>query len=162
MVRSDLAGSGVMFTLDTESGFDRVVLITAIYGLGENIVQGVVNPDEYVVFKPTLRGDLPAPRVEGDRAWSTTRAAGRATRNVPVPEALRRAVRALAATRSLELARYGRRDRGALQRRAPASAAPMDIEWAKDGRTSELFIVQARPETAHSQRDAAKLVEPTA
>ena len=155
MVRSDLAGSGVLFTLDTESGFDGVVFITAIYGLGENIVQGVVNPDEYIVFKPTLRGDLPAARSK-EIAMVYDEGGGRAVRNVPVPEALRRQF-VLTREETIELARYAI----AIEKHYSARAGeprPMDIEWAKDGRSGELFIVQARPETTHSQRDTAKLV----
>jgi pyruvate,water dikinase len=155
MVRSDLAGSGVLFTLDTESGFDRVVLITAIYGLGENIVQGVVNPDEYVVFKPTL-AEISRRLGSKELAMVYDEGGGRATRNVPVREALRRQF-VLSRAETVELARYA----VAIERHYSARAGqarPMDIEWAKDGRSGELFIVQARPETAHSQRDTAKLV----
>ena len=89
MVRSDRAGSGVLFTLDTESGFDRVVLITAIYGLGENIVQGVTNPDEYVVFKPT-RTEISRRLGSKEVAMIYDEGGSKAVRNVVVPEALRR------------------------------------------------------------------------
>jgi pyruvate,water dikinase len=155
MVRSDQAGSGVLFTLDTESGFDRVVLITAIYGLGENIVQGVVNPDEYVVFKPTL-AEISRRLGSKEIAMVYDEGGGRATRNVPVPEVLRRQF-VLSREETVELARYAVAIEEHYSARA-GEARPMDIEWAKDGRTGELFIVQARPETAHSQRDSAKLV----
>ena len=155
MVRSDLAGSGVLFTLDTESGFDRVVLITAIYGLGENIVQGVVNPDEYVVFKPTL-AEISRRIGSKEIAMVYDVGGGRATRNVPVPEALRREF-VLSREETVELARYAVAIEEHYSARAGAPR-PMDIEWAKDGRSGELFIVQARPETTHSQRDAAKIV----
>jgi pyruvate,water dikinase len=155
MIRSDQAGAGVIFTLDTETGFDRVVLITAIYGLGENIVQGVTNPDEYVVFKPTM-AEISRRLGSKEIAMVYDETGGRSTRNVSVPESLRRQF-VLTPEESVALARqavaiethYGRR---AGERR------PMDIEWAKDGKSGELFIVQARPETAHSQRDLAKLV----
>jgi len=155
MVRSDLAGSGVLFTLDTESGFDRVVFITAIYGLGENIVQGVVNPDEYIVFKPTL-AEISRRLGSKEIAMVYDEGGGRATRNVPVREALRRQF-VLSREETVELARYAI----AIEKHYSARAGqprPMDIEWAKDGRSGQLFIVQARPETAHSQSDAAKLV----
>jgi pyruvate,water dikinase len=155
MVRSDLAGSGVLFTLDTESGFDKVVLITAVYGLGENIVQGVVNPDEYVVFKPTL---AVISRRLGSKeiAMVYDEGGGRATRNVAVPEALRRQF-VLSREETVELARQAVAIETHYTARAGAPR-PMDIEWAKDGRSGELFIVQARPETTHSQSDAAKIV----
>lgn len=150
MVRSDLSGSGVMFSIDTESGFDKVVLINAAWGLGENIVQGTVNPDEYQVFKPLLSkanlipilekkvGDKEVKMVYGDRHMPT--------RNVPTSRAERSAF-VLNDKEILQLAhwaciieeQYG---------------CPMDMEWAKDGITDELFIVQARPETVHSRRDA--------
>ena len=105
MVRSDLAGSGVMFTLDTESGFDRVVFITAIYGLGENIVQGVANPDEYLVFKPTM-AEISRRLGSKEIAMVYDPGGGRGTRNVAVPEALRRQY-VLSPEEVLELARYG-------------------------------------------------------
>lgn len=155
MVRSDQAGSGVIFTLDTESGFDKVVFITAIYGLGENIVQGVANPDEYLVFKPTMKE---ISRLLGSKeiAMVYDVGGGRATRNVAVPEALRRQF-VLSAEETCELARYAVTIEEHYSKRA-GERRPMDIEWAKDGTTQELYIVQARPETAHSQRDMAKLV----
>lgn len=151
MVRSDVGGSGVMFTIDTESGFNKVVLINAAWGLGENIVQGTVNPDEYQVFKPLLSdtnlvpilekkcGDKTIKMIYGDQDMPT--------RNVPTSK-VERASFVLRDDEILQLARwactieehYGR---------------PMDIEWAKDGVKGALFIVQARPETVHSRRDAA-------
>jgi pyruvate,water dikinase len=155
MVRSDQAGSGVIFTLDTESGFDGVVLITAIYGLGENIVQGVVNPDEHVVFKATL-AEISRRLGSKEVAMVYDEGGGRGTRNVAVPEALRRQF-VLTHEEAVELARQAI----AIEKHYSESAGerrPMDIEWAKDGPSGELFIVQARPETAHSQRDLAKLV----
>jgi pyruvate,water dikinase len=155
MIRSDLAGAGVVFTLDTESGFDRVVLITAIYGLGENIVQGVTNPDEYVVFKPTL-AEISRRLGSKEIAMVYDETGGKSTRNVPVPESLRRQF-VLTPEESVTLARQAIAIEAHYGRRAGAPR-PMDIEWAKDGRSGELFIVQARPETAHSQRDHAKLV----
>jgi len=155
MVRSDQAGAGVLFTLDTESGFDQVVLITAIYGLGENIVQGVTNPDEYVVFKPTGRE---IGRRLGSKEIKMIYDVGgsRSVRNVSVPEALRSQF-VLTRDETAELARQAI----AIEKHYSARAGewrPMDIEWAKDGPSGKLFIVQARPETTHSQRDVAKLV----
>jgi len=151
MVRSDLASSGVMFTLDTESGFREAVLITAAWGLGENVVQGAVNPDEFLVFKPTLAsGHRPIiKRQLGSKAmrmiYTHDSLAGRSTRNIEVPPDERHRF-CISDDEVLELARqavtieehYGR---------------PMDIEWAKDGNTGELFIVQARPETVQTQTD---------
>jgi len=155
MVRSDRAGAGVIFTLDTESGFDRVVLITANYGLGENVVQGMVNPDEYLVFKPTL-AEISRRLGSKEIAMVYDEGGGRGTRNLAVPEELRDQF-VLSREESVELARYAI----AIEQHYSARAGerrPMDIEWAKDGRTGELFIVQARPETAHAQRDRTKLV----
>ena len=154
MVRSDLASSGVMFTLDTETGFREVVLVNASYGLGENIVQGAVNPDEYLVFKPTLRAGF-RPILEktlGNKEMKLVYAdgGGRMTRNLPVPAADRGRF-ALGDDDILERARWA----CAIEQHYSTKlgrATPMDIEWAKDGRTAELFIVQARPETVQSQR----------
>ncbi|MDP1644010.1 MAG: phosphoenolpyruvate synthase [Thiobacillus sp.] len=140
MVRSDIACSGVLFTLDTESGFRDVVFITAAYGLGETVVQGSVNPDEFYVHKPMLAQGFPAVvrRELGEKAIRMVWRDG-ATVIEDTPLALRQQF-ALTDPEVLELARqavtiethYGR---------------PMDVEWAKDGETGELFIVQARPET---------------
>ncbi len=155
MVRSDLASSGVMFTIDTESGFEDVVFITAAYGLGENIVQGLVNPDEYYVFKPTLK-DNNRPIINktlGEKAIKMIYGRGDSrvlTRNVEVPEAERKSF-CINDEEILQLARYAvtieDHYSGKNEKRSP-----MDIEWAKDGETGELFIVQARPETVQSQR----------
>ncbi|MEX1098016.1 MAG: phosphoenolpyruvate synthase, partial [Planctomycetales bacterium] len=154
MVRSDLASSGVMFSLDTETGFRDVVLINAAWGLGENVVQGTVNPDEYVVFKPTLReGFRPIlKRRMGSKEFKLVYDTGgsRMTRNVPVaPEDRRRF--ALDEEDILTLARWTCRieEHYSEKRGQPT---PMDMEWAKDGRTGELFIVQARPETVQALR----------
>ncbi len=153
MVRADLAGAGVMFSIDTETGFDKVVLINAAWGLGENVVQGAVDPDEYQVFKPLLAEPGLVPIVEkrrGAKARKMLYASGeRPTRNVPTAEAEREAF-VLTDDEVLRLARW-----------ACAIEAhygmPMDMEWAKDGRTGELFIVQARPETVQSRRAAGAL-----
>ena len=149
MVRSDLGASGVMFTLDTDSGFRDVVLITASWGLGETVVQGAVNPDEFYVFKPALReGHWPiVRRTLGGKAVKMTYAeaghAGERVRTVEVP-AEDRARYCLSDQDVIELARqalvieqhYG---------------APMDIEWGKDGQTGKIYILQARPETVQSR-----------
>jgi len=155
MVRSDRAGSGVLFTLDTETGFDRVVLITAIYGLGENIVQGVTNPDEYVVFKPT-RTEISRRLGSKEIAMVYDEGGSKAVRNVVVPEALRRQF-VLSPAETVELATQAIAIEKHYSERA-GERRPMDIEWAKDGASGELFIVQARPETAHARRDVAKIV----
>ena len=152
MVRSDLASSGVMFSLDTESGFRDVVFITGAYGLGENVVQGAVDPDEFYVHKPTLAIGHRAVlrRLLGDKGVKMIFVEGgtkTTVRNVPTPK-VDRARFCLSDTEVLELAdsavaienHYGR---------------PMDMEWAKDGLDGKLYIVQARPETVASQRQAS-------
>jgi pyruvate, water dikinase len=152
MVRSDLGGAGVMFSIDTETGFDKVVLINASWGLGENVVQGTVDPDEYQVFKPLLSQPSLVPIVEkklGDKAQKLiyAQAGQHPTRNVPTSKVERTAF-VLSDAEILTLSRwacaiedhYGR---------------PMDIEWARDGETGELFIVQARPETVQSRKEAS-------
>jgi pyruvate,water dikinase len=154
MVRADLGASGVMFSIDTESGFRDAVLINAAYGLGENVVQGTVNPDEFYVFKPTLlAGFRPIlKKALGSKEFKMVYDVGgsKMTKNVPVPPEARRRF-AIEDDDILTLAhwaciieqhyskQYGR-------------PTPMDMEWAKDGKTGELFIVQARPETVQSQR----------
>ncbi|MFQ6539042.1 MULTISPECIES: phosphoenolpyruvate synthase [Aphanothece] len=169
MVRSDLAASGVMFSIDTETGFRDAVLLTAAYGLGENVVQGAVNPDEYLIFKPTLeQGFEPivhrrlgskAIRMVYADALPTADGGGEpgntATCNVPVPEAERRRY-AITDAEALQLARWACTiERHYSARRGVPT--PMDIEWAKDGTTGELFILQARPETVESRRSASVL-----
>jgi pyruvate,water dikinase len=153
MVRSDLAASGTMFTIDTETGFRDAILINAAWGLGENVVQGAVNPDEYCVFKPTLRlGFRPILRKKaGSKEFKMIydEGGGKMVKNVPVPVEDR--VRfALSDDDILHLARWACiiEDHYSLKNGHPT---PMDIEWAKDGHSGELFIVQARPETVHSQ-----------
>jgi len=148
MVRSDVGGAGVMFSIDTESGFDKVVLINAAWGLGENVVQGTIDPDEYIVFKPLLSDETLAPIVEkkcGEKAQKMIYAAQgeRPTRNVPTSKA-ERAAFVLDDDGILTLARWACVI-------AQHYDMPMDMEWAKDGETGELFIVQARPETVQSQ-----------
>jgi pyruvate,water dikinase len=159
MVRSDLSASGVMFTLDTETGFRDVVFINASYGLGENVVKGAVNPDEFCVFKPALAaGKRPIiKRQLGDKAmklvYARDPAAGFSTRNVPVPEDERRHF-ALSDDDILELARYAMRIEAHYSQLA-GRPMPMDIEWAKDGQSGELFIVQARPETVRTRESVS-------
>ena len=153
MVRSDLATSGVMFTLDTESGFRDAVLINAAYGLGENVVQGSVNPDEYYVFKPTLKQGF-APilqKVLGNKEFKLIYdiGGGKMVKNVPVsPDD--RARFAISDDEILTLARWACiiEDHYSVKK---GRECPMDIEWAKDGNAGELFIVQARPETVRSR-----------
>jgi pyruvate, water dikinase len=155
MVRSDLSGSGVMFSLDTESGFRDVVLINAAWGLGESVVQGTVNPDEYYVFKPTLaEGFRPIlQRTAGSKEFKLVYDEGgsRLVRSVPVP-AEERARFVLSEDEILTLARWAALVEDHYARRR-GEDSPMDMEWAKDGRTGELFLLQARPETVHARRD---------
>ncbi len=159
MVRSDSACSGVMFSIDTETGFRDVVYITAVYGLGENVVQGIVNPDEYYVFKPTLKkGKRPIiGKKMGDREIKLVYAEGsKKTKNVPISDEERYRY-ILSDDEILQLARWA----CIIEEHYSTEAGrymPMDIEWAKDGDginvgTGKLFIVQARPETVHSQRN---------
>lgn len=155
MVRSDLGSAGVMFTIDTETGFRDAVLINAAYGLGENVVLGSVNPDEYYVFKPTLKlGFKPVlQKRAGSKEFKLIYDTGgsRMVKNVPVPPG-DRARFALSDDDILQLARWACiiEDHYTAKR---GQATPMDIEWAKDGRTGELFIVQARPETVQAQKN---------
>ena len=155
MVRSDLASSGVMFSIDTESGFKDAVYITGAWGLGENVVQGAVSPDEYYVFKPTLKlGFKPViMRKTGEKAIKMvyTDDAKSPTKNVDVPLSDRRRL-VVTDDELLSLARMAMVIEDHYSARA-GYLKPMDIEWAKDGVTDELFIVQARPETVHSQKD---------
>jgi pyruvate,water dikinase len=154
MVRSDIGGSGVMFSIDAESGFDKIVLINAAWGLGENVVQGTVTPDEFQVYKPFLDNDDRLPIVakalgakEKKMIYSTAR--DETIRNVPTSKAERGSF-VLSDPEVISLARmattiekhYGR---------------PMDMEWARDGITGQLFIVQARPETVQSRLDSGNL-----
>jgi pyruvate,water dikinase len=154
MVRSDLASSGVMFTLDTESGFRDVVFITGSYGLGENIVQGAVDPDEFYVHKPAYAAGHRAVlrRLLGDKAIKMIFAEGgtrHTTRNIPVPDADRERY-CLTDAEVLQLAGHAITIENHYRR-------PMDIEWAKDGTDGQLYLVQARPETVASRREAAVL-----
>jgi pyruvate, water dikinase len=160
MVRSDKASSGVMFTLDTESGFRDVVTVSATYGLGEFIVQGVVSPDEWTVFKPTLGTGHPSiiGRRLGTKEVRLVYADGsKATRSEPTP-AEERARFCLTDDDVLTLARWG----CLIEDHYSALAGhprPMDIEWAKDGVTGDLIVLQARPETVHSAKSRAAVAE---
>lgn len=159
MVRSDLSCSGVMFSIDTETGFQDAVFLTGAWGLGENVVQGAVNPDEWYVFKPTLmQGFKPIiMKHVGGKAIKMiyTTDAKAPTKNVAVPEEDRRRL-VLSDEEVVSLARMA----CAIEEHYSAHRGqftPMDIEWAKDGQTGELFIVQARPETVHSLKDLTVL-----
>ncbi|CAM5361993.1 phosphoenolpyruvate synthase [Eoetvoesiella caeni] len=149
MVRSDKGSAGVMFTLDTESGFDNVVFITSSYGLGETVVQGAVNPDEFYVFKPTLEsGHYPIiSRRIGSKLlkmeFDPARTAGVAVRTVDVPVSERNRY-SLSDEEVIELARYAVIIEKHYKR-------PMDIEWGRDGIDGKIYILQARPETVKSQ-----------
>ena len=155
MVHSDRGGAGVMFSIDTETGFDRLVLINAAWGLGENVVQGAVDPDEYEVFKPFLANPALTPIVEkklGGKAQKMIYGAAgddKPTRNVSTSKA-ERARFVLDDADILQLARWACTIEAHYGR-------PMDMEWAKDGDTGELFVVQARPETVQSRRGMAAL-----
>ncbi len=155
MVRSDRASSGVIFTLDTETGFRDTVLVTGAWGLGENVVQGAVNPDEFTVFKPTLRqGFRPIVRRKlGEKKIKMIYGTGTSkhlTRNLEVPKEERRRF-CLTDDEVLELARQALLIEEHYAKRA-GHDVPMDIEWAKDGVSGELFMVQARPETVESRK----------
>ncbi|MGQ3686010.1 MAG: phosphoenolpyruvate synthase [Candidatus Loosdrechtia sp.] len=152
MVRADKAGAGVIFSIDTETGFPNVVVINASWGLGENVVKGAVTPDEYEVFKPLLNNEKLKPIIQkelGIKEKKMIYTEGRHTQNVDTTKEERMSF-VLEDEEILKLARwtciiekhYGR---------------PMDLEWAKDGVLGELFIVQARPETVHSRKTATTL-----
>ncbi|MEM8856028.1 MAG: phosphoenolpyruvate synthase, partial [Pseudomonadota bacterium] len=153
MVRSDTGGSGVMFSIDPESGFDKVVVINAAWGLGETVVQGVVDPDEYAVFKPLLGTDGKVPIVEKARGKKAVKmiygADGKGTRTVPTSRR-ERSQFVLSDDEIMTLARWA-------MRIETHYATPMDIEWARDGEDGPLFIVQARPETVRSREDQGVL-----
>ncbi len=151
MVRSDLASSGVMFSIDTESGFQGAVYITGAYGLGENVVQGTINPDQFYVFKPTLKegfkpilekkiGSKEKRMIYGEHGTEQQQVSEEDKKKFVIND-----------DEILTLARWAHIIEEHYQK-------PMDIEWAKDGNTGELFIVQARPETVHSQKDMALLI----
>jgi pyruvate,water dikinase len=155
MVRADIGAAGVMFTLDTESGFRDVVFITASWGLGEMVVQGAVNPDEFYVHKPTLRAGRPAVlrRQLGSKAlrmvYDPDGDSGRRVHTEAVPLDLQRRF-CLSDQEVMELARQALVIEGHYGR-------PMDIEWGKDGETGRLYILQARPETVKSRTSATRM-----
>ena len=155
MVRSDLGASGVMFTLDTESGFDQVVFITSSYGLGETVVQGAVNPDEFYVYKPNLAAERPAilRKSLGAKAvrmvFAANERAGQSTATVDVAEDDRRRF-SITDAEAHELAGYAVTIEKHYGR-------PMDIEWGRDGVDGKLYILQARPETVKSRESAGNL-----
>jgi pyruvate,water dikinase len=156
MVRSDIGASGVIFSIDTESGFKDVVLITSSYGLGETVVQGTVNPDEFYVFKPTLKTGF-KPIVQKKLGTKEikmiySKKGIDPTEIKPVPKAQREAF-SITDDETITLAKWA----CIIEDHYSAEAGyfkPMDIEWGRDGKTGELFILQARPETVQSQKDA--------
>jgi len=152
LVRAGQGAAGVMFTIDTESGCSDLVLLNAVYGFGESLVQGAVNPDELLVFKPTLAQGYPAilSRRLGSKAQRLVADPRGGLQLEPVPEALQQRC-ALSDEDALQLARWGVliEQHTSLRRGSPT---PMDIEWARDGLSGELFILQARPETVQSRR----------
>ncbi|HTQ04731.1 MAG TPA: phosphoenolpyruvate synthase [Polyangiaceae bacterium] len=157
MVRSDLGSAGVIFTLDTESGFRDVVVLTGAFGLGETVVQGRVDPDEFWVHKPTLAKGYPAiiRRELGEKDVCLVYGAGGASvTEERVPED-KRGTPVLSDDEILTLARWAVRIEQHYSERA-GHPTPMDIEWAKDGRSGQLFVVQARPETVHTQSGPPK------
>lgn len=155
MVRSDLASSGIMFSIDTETGFRDVVIINSSYGLGENIVQGAVNPDEFIVFKPTLKlGKKPIiSKVLGEKAIKMVydKQGNKPTKNISVEQTERQKF-SITDMQVLKLAEWAVLIEEHYSKKA-GHYKPMDMEWALDGVTNELFIVQARPETVQSQKN---------
>ena len=154
MVRSDLAGSGVMFSIDTETGFPGVAVISAAWGLGETVVQGTVDPDKYIVFKPLLDDPRYRPIIEKTRGGKERKlvyGSGGSARTAIVETTQReRQALVLGDDEILELGRWA----ATVERHY---GRPMDMEWAKDGETSEIYMVQARPETVQSARRSAVL-----
>src|SRR6056297_1438169 len=153
MARADLAGSGVMFSIDTETGFPRSVLITGAWGLGETVVQGMVDPDEYHVFKPLLEDPQLRPIVSkhlGGKDQKMVYGGGKSETKLVDTKQDERARFVLTDDEILQLARWA----AAIEAHYGQA---MDMEWAKDGETDELFIVQARPETVQSQKEADTL-----
>ena len=153
MVRSDRASAGVMFSIDTETGFPDAAIITAAWGLGENVVQGTVNPDQYTVFKPLLKDGLQPiiEKVKGSKEKKMIYATegSETIKNIDTSGKERQAF-VLSNEEILQLARWAVAIESHYDK-------PMDMEWAKDGDTDELYIVQARPETVQSQRSASSL-----
>ncbi|MBU0636363.1 phosphoenolpyruvate synthase [Candidatus Micrarchaeota archaeon] len=154
MVRSDLASSGVLFTLDTETGFENAIIINASYGLGESIVKGIVNPDQFILFKPILekRKNALLSKKKGEKRTKIVYAQGekQSTKSVPVSSQEQKQY-CISEQEALQLGQWGLEIEKYYSKKA-GHRKPMDIEWAKDGKTNQLFIVQARPETVQSQR----------
>lgn len=159
MVRSDISSSGVAFTIDTETGFDKVILINGIYGLGEFIVQGKVIPDEFIVFKPTLEDDSKNPIIDKNIGKKNIKLIyakdGVKQKKVSLREEQKFCI---TDTEAIKLAKWCLQIEKYFSTKHGHSQA-MDIEWAKDGKTGELFIVQARPETVISGEDKNVLKE---
>jgi len=159
MVRSDLSSSGVAFTIDTETGFDKVIVLNGIYGLGEFIVQGKVIPDEFIIFKPTLENGSKNPIIGKDVGKKNIKLVyakdGTKQEKVSLQDQQKFCITNEEAVKlakwCLQIEKYFSKKHNRYQ--------PMDIEWAKDGKTGELFIVQARPETVHSGEDKNVLKE---
>ncbi|MBI2474715.1 MAG: phosphoenolpyruvate synthase [Candidatus Taylorbacteria bacterium] len=165
MVHSGEGASGVMFTLDTESGFKDVIVINGAFGLGEMVVQGEVSPDEYLVSKPTL-GRVPKAIIFkklGEKAdkmiYSTGKNLGIRPVKIIKTTAEERGKFVLSDDEILKLASWGKTIEEHYTEKHGGKWTPMDMEWAKDGKTGELFIVQARPETIHAERDLSKVKE---
>jgi pyruvate,water dikinase len=161
MVRSDRGSAGVVFTIDTETGFPDVVLVNSTWGLGENVVQGTVSPDEYLVYKPALdiEGTKPIIRKHLGKKEKTMifgRGAGKTTRNIETTASRKRRF-SLKDEDVLLLAKWAKTIEKHYSARNKKDT-PMDIEWAKDGKTGELFIVQARPETVQARSNALEIV----
>lgn len=167
MIRSDKASSGVMFTIDTETGFRDVVVISSSYGLGEMIVQGKVTPDEFTVFKPTLKDGL-RPIIKknlGEKKTMMIYSTGAGSngrlnnpvKEISVPEKMRKNF-TLTDDEILKLASWGMEIEKHYSEKA-GKPMPMDTEWAKDGVTGELYIVQARPETVQVDKNVYEMTE---
>ena len=154
MVRADESGSGVMFSIDTETGFPHVVVINAAWGLGENVVQGAVNPDEYRIFKPLLDDESLKPIIEKsiglkEKKMVYAKGGSKTTKNVDTSKKERRSL-VLNDDEILQLARWAVAIENHYEK-------PMDMEWAKDGPSGDLYILQARPETVQSQKQAGSM-----
>jgi len=153
MIRSDKAGSGVMFSIDTETGFPKVIVINAAWGLGENVVQGSINPDEYIVFKPLLKNNNLKPIIGKELGKKEKKLIysnqSSSTKNVETSKSEKNSY-VLEDDEILKLSKWATLIEEHYER-------PMDIEWAKDGNTNELYIVQARPETVQSRKEASVL-----
>ncbi|MFH0954573.1 MAG: phosphoenolpyruvate synthase [Candidatus Micrarchaeota archaeon] len=153
MVRSDIGSAGVMFSLDTETGFKDVILINAAWGLGESVVQGSVNPDQFILFKPSLRMGKKSvlSKKLGDKLHQVVYSHKNPTKTIDVPDKKRKQF-CISDDDAITLAKWGLLVEDHFSKKA-GKWVPMDMEWAKDGNTGELFMVQARPETVQSQKN---------